>query len=56
MAADRMKTKSPVIEKETAYNALQKVVGKAHLSYTFKTGNCFPDISRIVNNDINMTD
>ena len=41
VAADRVETKSPVVEKEAAYDALQQVVGKAHLAYALKTRNGF---------------
>ena len=41
MVADRIKTKSPIVEEETADDALQDIVGKAHLAYALKTRNGF---------------
>ena len=36
MVADRIKTKSPIVEEETADDALQEIVGKTHLAYALK--------------------
>ena len=41
MMADRIEAKTPVVEDETADDALQDIVGKAHLSYALKTRNGF---------------
>ena len=36
MMAYRIETKSPVVEDETADDALQEIVGKTHLTYALK--------------------
>ena len=41
MVADSIESKSPVVEEETADDALQDIVGKAHLAYALKTRNGF---------------
>ena len=41
MVADRIKTKSPIVEEETADDALQEIVGKTHLAYALKARDGF---------------
>ena len=41
MMADSIETKSPVVEDESAYDALQEIVGKTHLAYALKAWNGF---------------
>ena len=41
MVADCVKTKSPIVEEETADDALQEIVGKTHLAYALKVGDGF---------------
>ena len=36
MVANRINTKSPIIEEETADDALQEIVGKTHLANALK--------------------
>ena len=36
MVTDCIETKSPVVEDETADDALQEIVGKTHLAYALK--------------------
>ena len=48
VAADGIESEPPVIEDETAKDALQEVVGKAHLADALKVGDGFPHVRRIV--------
>ena len=41
MVADCVKTKSPIVEEETADDALQEIVGKTHLAYALKVRDGF---------------
>ena len=41
MVADRIKTKSPIIEEEATDDALQEIVGKTHLAYALKVRDGF---------------
>ena len=41
MMADSIETKSPVVEDESANDALQEIVGKTHLAYALKVGDGF---------------
>ena len=36
MMADRIEAKTPVVEDESANDALQEIVGKTHLTYALK--------------------
>ena len=36
MMADSIETKSPVVEDESTYDALQEIVGKTHLANALK--------------------
>ena len=36
MMADRIESKPPVVEDESANDALQEIVGKTHLTYALK--------------------
>ena len=38
---DCIETKSPVVEDESTYDALQEIVGKTHLAYALKVGDGF---------------
>ena len=39
--ADSVKAKSPIVEEETADDALQEIVGKTHLAYALKVRDGF---------------
>ena len=41
MVTDCIETKSPIVEEETADDALQEIVGKTHLAYALKVGDGF---------------
>ena len=41
MVADSVKAKSPIVEEETADDALQEIVGKTHLAYALKVRDGF---------------
>ena len=41
MMADRIEAKTPVVEDESANDALQEIVGKTHLTYALKARDGF---------------
>ena len=48
VTAHLVESKPPVVEQESAYDALHEIVGKTHLAYAFKAGNCLPHSGGVI--------